>query len=237
MKQVSKTKSVKRTCKGRWIWLNVDSCERSLLKGEALRFSARPPSCESPLKFPAFVQMLAIRTLISNAGMKTCNWQIETIILLLTKHLPVRHSLQNFQRRGEFKASFPIEKLKMTIKKVHCTVLNLFIAPSPTPVQCTVYVVNKRSQTELCALLAIRIQLPTAVRGGLSRDGWDWQCCIRFTLQSRGSGPNYGGIFVAGCVGGAVQLSIACPVELIKGKNHSQNLCFKRDHWKVISLI
>ncbi len=55
-----------------------------------------------------------------------------------------------------------------------------------------------------------------------------------FTLQSRGSGPNYGGIFVAGCVGGAVQLSIACPVELIKGKNHSQNLCFRRE---VISLI
>ncbi len=59
----------------------------------------------------------------------------------------------------------------------------------------------------------------------------NWYCCIRFTLQSRGSGPNYGGIFVAGCVGGAVQLSIACPVELIKGKNHSQNLYFKRDHW------
>jgi hypothetical protein len=39
-------------------------------------------------------------------------------------------------------------------------------------------------------------------------------------LQKRGSGPNYGGIFLAGCVGGTVQLAIACPVELIKGGNH-----------------
>ena len=41
-----------------------------------------------------------------------------------------------------------------------------------------------------------------------------------FRIQSQGASPNYGGIFLAGCVGGAVQLSIACPVELIKGGNH-----------------
>ena len=41
-----------------------------------------------------------------------------------------------------------------------------------------------------------------------------------FLVQSRGASPNYGGIFLAGCVGGAAQIFIACPVELIKGRNH-----------------
>jgi hypothetical protein len=49
---------------------------------------------------------------------------------------------------------------------------------------------------------------------------WHYTFKIVSVVQKRGSNPNYGGIFLAGCVGGTVQLAIACPVELIKGGNH-----------------
>jgi hypothetical protein len=64
----------KRHCSSRWILLKVGSFDRSLLKREARRYlekSARPPSCESPLKIPRYlVQLLAITILIPNADMK-----------------------------------------------------------------------------------------------------------------------------------------------------------------------
>jgi hypothetical protein len=51
--------------------LKVLSSDRSSLKMEARRFlekSARPPSCESPLKIPRhLVQLLAIRILIAKS--------------------------------------------------------------------------------------------------------------------------------------------------------------------------
>ncbi len=61
----------KRYCPARWIRSKLGSFERYLLKGEAPRLlekSARPPSCESPLKIQRhLVQYLAIMILIYNA--------------------------------------------------------------------------------------------------------------------------------------------------------------------------
>ncbi len=54
--------------------------------------------------------------------------------------MPVRHSVQNFQRCGAFIAAFPIDRWKMAIWKNSTrrweSITNMFLAPLPFLVRC-----------------------------------------------------------------------------------------------------
>jgi|LakMenEpi03Aug12_release.lakeMendotaPanAssembly.Ray.scaffolds.fasta_scaffold788452_1 hypothetical protein len=82
-----------------------------------------------------------------------------------------------FPKAGRFQSSYSLNKWKKIIlKRSLChwpQFLNLFIAPLPTA-----DVLNKRPQTELCALLAMRILIASSSTG--------WRGIFKGFLQDRG---------------------------------------------------
>ncbi|KAK7072857.1 hypothetical protein SK128_020458 [Halocaridina rubra] len=46
--------------------------------------------------------------------------------------------------------------------------------------------------------------------------------CVRKLAEGKPAGPAYSDIFLAGCAGGLAQLSIACPIDLVKIKMQMQ---------------